>query len=123
MTATIGSLRDYDHGESWIRKRRIRRKRSNPTALTDTSSGLANDSLCRIVRLASSSVVNSANHSRNHALPNIGSDGQLAPDLYTHVVCFFATVGYLRHEQLAAVGHRGNEGYELQRRPFKTIGV
>src|SRR6185369_4076730 len=114
MTATISSLCNYNHREPWIRKRSVRSKRSNPTALTDTCSGLADNRLCWIIRLPSRTVVDCTDHSRNHALPNFMSDRQLASHLHTHLVRFFGAVSDLRDEQLAAIRHRGNERSELQ---------
>src|SRR5690349_15526608 len=123
MTAPVSSLCDDNHREPWIRERSVRRKRSDPTALTNTCSGLTYNRLCWIIRLPSRAVVDGTNHSRNHALPDFIGDRQLASYFYTHLVRFFGAVRDLRDEQLAAIGHRGNERSELERRHFETVGM
>src|SRR3954454_20996501 len=123
MTTTISSLRDHNHREPWIRERSVGSKRANPTTLTDTRSSLADYGLCRIIRLAGCAIVNGTDHSRNHALPYLIGNRQLASNFHAHLVCFFGAVCDLRSEKFAAVCHSRNERSELQRCHFKTIGM
>src|SRR6185295_18042761 len=99
-------------GESRIRERSIRGERSNPAALADACASLSDYSLRWIIRLASGAVIHGPNHSRDHALPDLGGDRQLAFHFHAHLVRFFSAVGDLRNEQLATIGHCRNKRSE-----------
>src|SRR5262245_39063695 len=106
MTTSISSLRDYHYGQPRIGQRSIRSKQANPTTLADARACLAGYGLTWIISFTARTVVNGADHSRNHALPDFCCDWQLATNFDAHLVRFFGAVRDLRYQQFAAICHR-----------------
>src|ERR1051325_4740273 len=121
--SSIAALSYNNDCQSWIRQRGIGCEESNPTTRTNAGACLASYGLRWIVRPTCRAVINGADHSGNHSLPDIGTDRKLTSDFRCKLTLFLGGSGNLRYQQLPTIRHSGNESAQLKRSYLKAICV
>src|SRR5713226_4899726 len=79
VTMRVGAARDHYHRQARIDHRSIRRKQSQPGSLANARTGLSGNRLFRTISFSARTIVDGANHSRQHAFPGLAFDIYPAP--------------------------------------------